>query len=53
MLRRGFIIDTNILVSAQAEAIVTQNIRDFKGVEKFGINVLTPKEFLQRIGEIT
>ncbi len=40
-----------VAVTAQAEAIVTQNIRDFKGMNKFGIEVLTPKEFLQRIGE--
>ncbi|MGH9751404.1 MAG: putative toxin-antitoxin system toxin component, PIN family [Blastocatellia bacterium] len=40
-----------VAVTAQAEAIVTQNVRDFKGMEKFGIDVLTPKEFLQRIGE--
>jgi putative PIN family toxin of toxin-antitoxin system len=40
-----------VAVTAQAEAIVTQNVRDFKGMEKFGIEVLTPKEFLQRIGE--
>src|SRR2546427_3162080 len=38
-----------VAVTAQAEAIVTQNVRDFKGMEKFGIEVLTPKEFLQRI----
>ena len=40
-----------VAVTAQAEAIVTLNVRDFKGMEKFGIEVLTPKEFLQRIGE--
>lgn len=40
-----------LAVTAQAEAIVTQNVRDFKGMNKFGIEVLTPKEFLQRIGE--
>ena len=40
-----------VAVTAQAEAIVTQNVRDFKGMEKFGIKVLTPKEFLQIIGE--
>ncbi|MFN0111703.1 MAG: putative toxin-antitoxin system toxin component, PIN family [Blastocatellia bacterium] len=40
-----------VAVTAQAEAIVTQNVRDFKGMEKFGIKLLTPKEFLQRIGE--
>jgi hypothetical protein len=26
-------------------------VRDFKGVEKFGIRAMTPKEFLQEIGE--
>ena len=40
-----------VAVTAQAEAIVTQNTRDFKGLDKFGIKVLTPKEFLQSIGE--
>lgn len=40
-----------VAVTAQAEAIVTQNVRDFKGLNKFGIEVLTPKEFLQKIGE--
>jgi putative PIN family toxin of toxin-antitoxin system len=40
-----------LAVTAQAEAIVTLNVRDFKGMEKFGIKLLTPKEFLQSIGE--
>lgn len=40
-----------VAVTAQAEAIVTLNVRDFKGMDKFGIEVLTPKEFLQRVGE--
>jgi putative PIN family toxin of toxin-antitoxin system len=40
-----------VAVTAQAEAIVTQNTKDFKGMDKFGIQLLTPKEFLQRIGE--
>lgn len=40
-----------LAVTAQAEAIVTLNTRDFKGRDKFGIKLLTPKEFLQRIGE--
>ena len=41
-----------VAVTAQAEAIVTLNVRDFKEMKKFGIEVLTPKEFLQRIGEV-
>jgi predicted nucleic acid-binding protein len=39
-------------VTAQAEAIVTMNVRDFRGMEMFGIETLTPKEFLQRIGGV-
>ncbi len=40
-----------VAVTAQAEAIVTLNKRDFKGMEKFGVGLLTPREFLQKIGE--
>jgi hypothetical protein len=31
---------------------VTHNIKDFKGSGKFGIKAVTPKEFLQIIGEV-
>ncbi len=40
-----------VAVTAQAEAIGTLNKRDFKGMEKFGVALLTPREFLQKIGE--
>lgn len=40
-----------LAVAAQAEAIITHNTRDFTGMEKFGVKVTTPKEFLQEIGE--
>ncbi len=40
-----------LAVTAQADAIVTHNVRDFKGMEKFGVRVITPKELLQEIGE--
>ena len=40
-----------LAVTAQADAIVTHNVRDFKGMEKFGVSILTPKELLQEIGE--
>lgn len=40
-----------LAIAAQADAIVIHNVRDFKGIEKFGIKVLTPKEFLQELGE--
>jgi putative PIN family toxin of toxin-antitoxin system len=42
-----------LAVSARCEYIVTHNTRDFNGTEKFGIQAITPKEFLQIIGEVT
>jgi len=40
-----------LAVAARADAIVTYNVRDFKAIEKFGIEVVTPKDFLGAIGE--
>ena len=41
-----------LAVSARCDFIVTDNQRDFEGVEQFGISVITLKEFLQKIGEL-
>jgi putative PIN family toxin of toxin-antitoxin system len=41
-----------LAVSAHCDYIVTHNLADFKGVEKFGIKVITPKMFLQIIAEV-
>lgn len=41
-----------LAVSAQCEYIVTHNVRDFKGSERFGVKAVTPKEFLQIIDEV-
>lgn len=41
-----------LAVSASCRTIVTYNKRDFEGSERFGIEVETAKEFLQRIGEL-
>ncbi|MBM3145179.1 MAG: putative toxin-antitoxin system toxin component, PIN family [Chloroflexi bacterium] len=41
-----------LAVSAKCEYIVTHNIKDFKGTDKFGIKAVTPGEFLQIIGEV-
>ena len=41
-----------LAVSAGCDIIVTYNKDDFKGVEQFGIRVLTAQEFLQEIGEL-
>ena len=39
--------------NAGATYIITYNYKDFSGVsEKFNIDIITPKEFLKRIGEL-
>lgn len=38
-----------LAVTANCEYILTHNISDFKGIEKFGIQAITPKDFLQVI----
>lgn len=40
-----------LAVTAGCDAIVTYNQRGFEGIEPLGIEVLTPKESLGRIGE--
>jgi putative PIN family toxin of toxin-antitoxin system len=41
-----------LAVESVCDFIITFNVRDFAGVEKFGLNVITPSEFLQKLGEI-
>lgn len=41
-----------LAVSARCAYIVTHNGNDFKGVEQFGIQAVTPGEFLKIIGEV-
>lgn len=41
-----------LAVSASCDFIVTYNLRDFQGVERFGLRVVTPRNFLQEIGEL-
>ena len=42
-----------LAVASGCDIIVTYNKNDFKGIEKFGIRLLTAKEFLQEIGELS
>ncbi|RUM69086.1 MAG: putative toxin-antitoxin system toxin component, PIN family [Sulfurovum sp.] len=58
-LWRPFLKDANddmvleIAVNSGAKAIITFNLKDFKGVkEKFDIDIITPKIFLQNKGII-
>ena|SRR5690349_14490101 len=41
-----------VAVEAGCDIVVTHNVRDFVGAERFGVRALTPGEFLQRIGVI-
>jgi len=39
-----------LAVAASAPYIVTFNLKDFRGVEPFGITALAPKDFLSVLG---
>jgi putative PIN family toxin of toxin-antitoxin system len=39
-----------LAIASRCKFIVTYNKRDFRGSEEFGIETLTPKEFLDKIG---
>jgi putative PIN family toxin of toxin-antitoxin system len=41
-----------LAVESQSDCIITHNRRHFKGAETFGIEIVTPREFLRLIGEI-
>lgn len=41
-----------LAISARCEYILTHNVRDFRGSERFGVQAITPKEFLQIIREV-
>ncbi len=40
-----------LAVESECDYLITFNKKDFQGIETFGIQVLTPKEFLKVIGE--
>ena len=39
-----------LAIAANCDAIVTHNIRDFAGLSRFDLRLLTPGEFLQEVG---
>jgi len=41
-----------LAVESRCAFILTYNVRDFAGVEKFGVRAITPREFLQLLGDI-
>jgi putative PIN family toxin of toxin-antitoxin system len=38
-----------LAIAARCDAIVTHNLRDFRGAEKFGVRVVAPGKFIQEI----
>lgn len=38
-----------LAVAAQCAYIITHNIRDFRGAEKWGVSTVTPADFLRKI----
>ena len=47
--RDEFILE--LAVAAGCDAIVTHNVRDFEAAHRFGVAVITPAAFLQRLEE--
>lgn len=41
-----------LAVEAGCEYIITYNIDDFKGIDQFYVEAITPKQFLIKIGEL-
>jgi len=48
--KNDFVLE--LAIESESEFMTTFNTRDFKGIEKFGIKAITPKEFLKLIGEL-
>ncbi|MGA2184797.1 MAG: PIN domain-containing protein [Bryobacteraceae bacterium] len=40
-----------LAVESRADFLLTFNTRDFVGVDRFGVRVISPREFLAIIGE--
>jgi putative PIN family toxin of toxin-antitoxin system len=41
-----------LAVTASCNFIITYNTKDFQGVERFGVSVMTPLKFLKEIGDL-
>jgi len=41
-----------LAIESNSKYIITYKVKDFKGIDEFGIKAITPKEFLNIIGEI-
>jgi len=41
-----------LAVESNCDSIITYNLKDFKNIDKFGLEAITPKAFLQQIGVV-
>ena len=41
-----------LAVESNCDSIITYNLKDFKNIDKFGLEAITPRAFLQQIGVI-
>jgi putative PIN family toxin of toxin-antitoxin system len=41
-----------LAVAAECEYVITYNTSDFRGIDRFGIEAVEPRCFLQRIGQL-
>ncbi|HFC30342.1 MAG TPA: putative toxin-antitoxin system toxin component, PIN family [Oceanospirillales bacterium] len=41
-----------LAIESNSQYIITYNVNDFKGIDKFNIRAITPKEFLRLLGEL-
>lgn len=42
-----------VAVKAACDSVVTYNVRDFVGIERFGVRAITPAQFLESIGGLS
>jgi putative PIN family toxin of toxin-antitoxin system len=42
-----------VAVEASCDFIITHNLKDFRGVERLGLQAISPGDFLRRLGENT
>jgi putative PIN family toxin of toxin-antitoxin system len=41
-----------VAVESESDYLVTHNVRDFAGAKELGVEVVTPKQFLEIIGQV-
>ena len=41
-----------LAIESNSQYIITYNVKDFNGIDKFNIRAITPKEFLRLIGKL-